>query len=1117
MSLKIIYGRAGSGKSHFLLEDMKKSEDSIYIVPEQFSFSAEKKIIDAFKVGGLGNPQATSFKRLSGILFSIYGSPEFVSDNASGEMLVSYCANSLSEKKLRLFDGLVKKSELASTASLIITTFRRYKITPQMLRKAAEAEEGTLLSKKLYDSALIYESYLSMLDSAGITDLHDSLSKASEIVLSDRCTYFDSKTVYIDQFSDFDPSEYEFILAIMKKAKRVLVGLCFDDSPHFATVQRTYSRLIDFARKNSILIEPQTHIEGSMRDATPMIRHLEKTYFSEVTAPFSGTDDSIKIHCAANKTSEIHHVASEIFSLVRDKGYRYRDISVVARDIEEYKGIIDRIFPLYNIPLFMDRKTPLSGHCITVFITSVLDILISGFTYDNVFTFIKSPFSPFSKEQSDLLENYCLAAGIRPYSWKKPFVSSCGAYNPDSSVQKGYSKEQLDELNKNRETLVSLFYDLESTLKNGGLCRDICACLFEFFEKISLEESVQTHAQELENRKENLAALRTMQVYNMLVDIFDDMCSVLGDKKLTLREFRTTLVSGFAAVEIGTIPISSDCVTVGSIDRIKGHGAKAVLLVGVNNGKFPAAITDNGFFSDSDKLQLSMHNIELPPGVIQKGESENLLVYDALTCGTQKLFISYPVSDSEGATFLPSEITERIHALFPDILFTDNISGSLAEDVPITSKAAVFEELTVRLRDHLLGVRPLPSQLSAAAAFFKNDEIYSSLLNQAMEMTGYTNAPEKIRKELMDSVSGQNQKTSITRLEAYNSCPFSYFAKYLLQLEPREVFTVSYSDSGSFLHDFLDRFSEYISNCKDENGLSLSWNSIDIEFIKKNTPVVLNELFSSVSTKALEIPRIKALFDRLSRVAEQSAIAVYRHIKEGDFVPLGFEISFDENGAFKPKKITLADGKKITLRGRIDRADEFIVTMPDGTEGKFVRIVDYKSSSKSLVLSDVYHGVQLQLFVYLSAMCDENGYNPGGILYCNLSDSLVSVSPDAKPEEILEKRIKERRMTGIVASEHEMFTHMGGDRVLKSVKSISIKKLNAMFRHIEKTVKNTVENIAEGIFPIEKTEDACLFCDYSSLCRFDEAFSGCRNAEKEKLSDIEVLELIGGDNENEMD
>ena len=196
MSLKIIYGRAGSGKSHFLLEDMKKSEDSIYIVPEQFSFSAEKKIIDAFKVGGLGNPQATSFKRLSGILFSIYGSPEFVSDNASGEMLVSYCANSLSEKKLRLFDGLVKKSELASTASLIITTFRRYKITPQMLRKAAEAEEGTLLSKKLYDSALIYESYLSMLDSAGITDLHDSLSKASEIVLSDRCTYFDSKTSF---------------------------------------------------------------------------------------------------------------------------------------------------------------------------------------------------------------------------------------------------------------------------------------------------------------------------------------------------------------------------------------------------------------------------------------------------------------------------------------------------------------------------------------------------------------------------------------------------------------------------------------------------------------------------------------------------------------------------------------------------------------------------------------------------------------------------------------------------------------------------------------------------------------------------------------------------------
>jgi len=1116
LSLKIVRGRAGSGKSRFLLNDMAYAENAIYIVPEQFSFSAEKKIIDMFKVGGLGNPQATSLQRIAGTLFSIYGAPRFVSDNASGEMLISYCANSLSQNELRLFDGLIRKNELASTASDLITTFRRYKITPDMLKEAAKAEDGTLLSKKLNDSAVIYESYLSFLNAAGINDLGDSLHKASEIILSDGCTYFNSKTVYIDQFTNFDPSEYEIIVAIMKKAKRVVVGLCLDDSEPFSVVAGTYSKLVDKARKNNIPIEPDEFIEGSMYGAMPMLRHLEKCYFTDSSAPFSGTDGSIKIHCSTNKSQEIHHVAREIFSLVRDEGYRFRDISVVARDIEEYKGIIDRIFPLYNIPLFMDRKIPLSGHSITVFITGILDILIGGFTYDNVFTFVKSPFSPFGKKESDELENYCLAAGIRPYSWKKPFSSSPGAYNADASSKNGYSEKELDELNKSRELLLSLFEPLEKTMKKSLFCRDFCEILFDFFEKINLEKSVRDHARSLEKIGENLAALRTTQVYNMLIDIFDDMCSVLGERKLSLQEFCTTLSAGFSAVEIGTIPISSDCVTAGSIDRIKGHGAKAVFLVGVNSGKFPAAPTDTGFFSDADKEELLKYSIELPPGVIQKSEGEKLLVYDALTCGGEKLYITYPVSDSEGTTYLPSEITERIHKLFPDVEFTENISSVSDDDVPVTSKEAVFEELTVRLRSHLSGTKPLSSGLSASAAFFEKDADYSKLLNHAISMTNYTNSSKKVEKSLIDKLGGETQKTSITRLEAYNSCPFSYYAKYLLQLEPREVFSVGFADSGSFLHDFLDRFSEFISSCKDENGNALSWHSIDIMFIKKHTPEILKELFSRISSKALEIPRIKALFTRLCRVSEQSAISVYRHIKEGDFIPLGFEISFDEDGEFKPKKITLPDGKKVILRGRIDRADEYIATMPDGTEGKFVRIVDYKSSNKTLVLSDVYHGIQLQLFVYLSAMCEENGFNPGGILYCSLQDPLVSVSPDITQEEILEKRIKERRMSGIVISEHEMFSHMGGDRVLKSVKTVSIRKLNAMFRHIENTIKKTIENISEGNFPIERTEDACLFCDYNAFCRFDQAFSGCRKAEKIKLSDEEVLNLIGGD-EDEMD
>ena len=192
-------------------------------------------------------------------------------------------------------------------------------------------------------------------------------------------------------------------------------------------------------------------------------------------------------------------------------------------------------------------------------------------------------------------------------------------------------------------------------------------------------------------------------------------------------------------------------------------------------------------------------------------------------------------------------------------------------------------------------------------------------------------------------------------------------------------------------------------------------------------------------------------------------------------------ISFDENGDFKPIKITLEDGKKITLRGRIDRADKYDITLENGEKGSFVRIVDYKSTGKTLSLSDVYNGIQLQLFVYLSALCD-NGYSPAGILYCNLSDPLINVLPGDSEEIIDKKRNETKRMSGIVLSENGIFDHMGGSETISSKKLATAKNFNSMFRHLNKLISKTAEGIYAGNFPIECQTDMCKYCDYKQLC-----------------------------------
>lgn len=1108
MSLKIISGRAGSGKSTYMLNDMPENENTIYVVPEQFSFSAEKMIIKTFGTVGLGNPHVLSFMRLADLIFSKYGSPEFISDTASYEMLVSYCANSITPENLRLFDGLVKKSELSQTASSIITTFKRYCITPQALSAAIEKTDDVLLKKKLGDSLVIYEEYLKELGAANLSDRNDTLTVLANILSDSDCDFLDDKHIYIDQFTDFDPSEYECIKVMLQRARRVTVALCTDGSSQFDTVNRTYNRLISLAEECNIPVEPTTELTQAMYGAKPMIKHLEKCYFDDFSVPFAGDDGSISVFCGKNKFSEIHNVAREIVRLVRDEKLRYRDISIIARNSEEYKGTIDRVFPFYDIPVFADRKTPIAGHSITMFFTAILDIALGGFSYENVFSYIKSPFSPLTRQEADEIENYCLAAGIRPYSWKNPFTIKCGAYNPENSVKRDrYTPEKLLYINSLREKVYLPLSGLITKLRQKSTVCEFCTCLFEFFTEIKLEYKINYYAQQLENNGENLYALQTKQVYNILIEIFNDICAVLGDKILSLREFRNTISVGLQSVEISTIPSSSDCVTLGSIDRIKGHGAKVVFLVGVNSGVFPAHPTESGLFTDEDKHLLAELGIEMPPNLLQMAQSEQLLIYDALTCAGERLYISYAAADNSSNAMIASEIVDRLRGIFPDIKCTDDLL-SLPDDISmITSKKAVFDLLAAKIREYRLDSKPLSPAMSAAAGYFSKDKIYSPLLKQAISMTYYTNSVREIDSGLVREVFGNEMKTSISRLETYNKCPFSFFAKYLLKLEPKQNFEVNVSDSGSFLHDFLDSFSVFISTQTDKNGNPYTWKTIDNDFIVLHTPHVLQEILAGVNPHMFELPRIKAMFMRLCRAAQQAAFAIKRHLEKGSFIPLGYEISFDEDGTFKPTKITLANNSTVILRGRIDRADEVVVHNSDGSSGKFVRIVDYKSSDKTVSLSNVYHGLQLQLFVYLSNLCD-NGYSPAGILYCNLKDPILKVSSRDSEDDIRTSRESERRMSGIVLDDEEMYTHMGGDSVIGTKKFVNANNFNAMFRHLKRVVKNTAEKIYGGSYPIKCTSDACTWCEYAQLCRFDSAFSGCTMADNEKIKDDEIWQLL---------
>lgn len=1105
MSLKIIYGRGGSGKSLYMLKDMKYCDNPIYIVPEQFSFSAEKRIIAEFGMSGLGNPVVYSFRRLAEKIIEKYSGSRVVASETAREMLISHCASAISPDRMRLFDGLVRKNALAATASELITTFKRYGITERMLENAAETADDELLKRKISDSYVILKAYNEKLRNVEFEDSEDILTSAARII-EDECDFFEGVSIYIDQFSDFDPCQYELITQIMKKAQRVVVGLCMDEEKVFESVRKTKAKLERCALKNNIQIEADEEIEGAMHGCTPLIKHLEKYYFSGKDYPLSGTDGSVRMFAAKDMQSEVHDVAKGIIKLVRDKGYRYRDISVVARDAEEYKGIIDRVFPMYDIPVFLDRKIPLAGHCVALYITSVLDLLVGGFTYENVFRYVKSPFSGITNEESDSIENYCLSCGVRPYMWKKPFKGNGGIFLNEDEKSALY----LEKINEIRAKIYEPIGALAQKLKNRNTVRTLCEKLFGFFEETDLKGSVRSWADNLEKNGENLCALQTVQVFNILSEIITTLCTVMGEETVSLREFATTIQAGLAAVEIGTIPSASDCVTVGSIDRIKGHGAKAVFLIGANSGKFPKICKENGIFTDADKRKLLELGIEMPPESQAIAEGEQLLIYDAFTCASEFFNVSYPISDKGGNALLCSEIIGRMNILLPDIEYSENISRQNDEE-EIFSRDSAFLMLASKIRESLVNGKKLSDAASAAAYYFSRDGKFAPLLAETIKAAGYTNEAVPVDYELMQKAVGDDMRTSISRLETYNKCPFSYFAQYVLKLKPRAEFEVGASDSGSFLHNFLDLFSEAVASYKDENGNSVTWETIDDKFIKEVTAEILKKILGNINDDIFEIPRIRALFERMCRVAEKSVHTVRNHIVKSDFIPLGYEISFDDDGKFKPMKIKLADGSKVTLRGRIDRADSFELKDQSGKIRNFVRIVDYKSSDKTIDLSKVYHGIQLQLFVYLSNIC-ENGYEPAGILYCNLSDPIVSVGMNDSLDEVRALQNAKRTMTGIVLDDEDMMAHMGGKETVGSSKTATADNFNSMFKHLKRVISVSADKIKHGEFPIKHIDGACEWCEYKSVCNAEAMPGGDCTVKFEKMSEAEIWQKTEEEN-----
>ncbi|MGL6107696.1 helicase-exonuclease AddAB subunit AddB [Romboutsia sp.] len=1144
MSIKFVLGRGGSGKTTYILDEIKKRvQDNettpvILLVPEQYTFEIEKRMSNLF-TGEVKDKflraRVLSFNTMSNIVFSHVGGLTDININSSGKAMITYSAIESVSKELEIFSKSSSQSGFVSSISDIIGELKQYSVSPEALEFVAGDLENETLSLKLKDISKIYKAFEERLHENYI-DSQDMLNSLAQRV--ELCDCFKDAYIYIDEYTGFTPNQYRVLRSLFHQAKEVCISLTIDNpqkitynkSDAFSRTKFTYQKLIKLCNEEGVKLLPSIDLANGKLNRfknSNELAHLEKYYHAYPYETYKEETKNIQIKEFNNLYSEVEEIAKEIVSLIRDEKIRYKDITIATRDLNKYDFLIHSIFNEYGIPNFIDKKREAKSNPIIVLIISALEMKNRGYNYETMFRYLKSGLIGIPNDDISLLENYVLANGIKGKKWFEKKWEYPFNYNI-SAKESDYEIELKQRVNEIKDKVLEPIVKLQEKLKGKNKVEDICKYIYEFLIDINMPNTIQNLIANFKEKGELDVANQYSQVWGIVVDILDQMVEIMDSETIRLDKFIKLISLGFDEYELGLVPPSIDQVLVSSVDRMKNPDTKYLYLIGTTDGTFPLISKDNSLLNDNDRENLGKKGVEVDIDSKTKTFEEQYLVYKALTSTSENLIVTYPISDHEGKTIRPSVIISRLKKIFPNIA---NKSYLLEEEAKtneeilnkITTKIPTFNELINEIKEFDDG-KEIKDLWLDIYRYYAQDKEYEHIAKKVISGLNYTNQVQKIEEEKIKKLY-ENKSLSISRLERYSNCPFAYFIQYGLKAKERKEYSFTAPDLGNFIHNILDTFSKQMA--KD----SLSWRDINFDYIIEKVSAIVEEIVSKIPGYILQSSdRYRYLAYRLKNMLISAISIISEQIKKGSFEPSGYEVNFGENGKYPPIKIVLENGEEINLRGQIDRIDEF-----ENEEGKYIRIIDYKSSDKSISLTEVYHGLQLQLLVYLDAIL-ESGSNlsPAAILYSKIDDPIAKFDENKDDDEIREKILKDLKMQGLLIKDSKIIKEMDksldtGDKATSLVIPASINKdgtlgkstkgvTNDEFEVIRKYVKHTIKDICKemlsgdiDIRPYKyKDKVPCTFCNYSSICQFDSSLKDNNYKIINKKSDDDIIDMMKG-------
>lgn len=1087
--LNLVLSRTGGGKTSHIMKIIKdllaggKNKITL-IVPEQFSFTSQKMMLESIGAKAMADVDVVSF---TSIAEDIVSKPALHErrrlDDSARAVLMSLALDSVKDK-LKLYGRHAGKRSTVAEFTALSSEFKLNSLTTDEVRLALATQGESLLKMKLTDIATVLDAYDAMVEGSYFNP-DDLLTELYEVLPENN--YFNGRYVFIDSFRGFTAQEYKALGVILSKAAAVYVTLCTDsldnaddETDLFAHTKRTAKGLVALARKNLCTVAAPVYPEStSKKYNAPELETLERELFAPASEIYEGKCENITLCKAADIYAECRYIACTAKKLIRENGYRCRDIAVIARDSSVYEAPLASELRKCGIGIFEDSRQPVDVSPVIAFISSAAAIASKGFVTETVMRYLKTGLAGLETDEIAELENYCYMWRINYGTWQKEWTQNPKGFGVDFDSE---CEATLERLNSLREKAVAPLEKLRYSLTDVS-GEQAAKAVYGFLESVGVQENLKNLANALISSGEKALAVELDRLWNVLMDLLDGFETVASDRNVTPQSFADMLELMLSVQTIGTLPQGLDEITIGSADRIRTLAPKIVFIAGANYGSFPALPSFGATLTDKDRRNMHEMGIELAGYGEYKLAEEKLIAYNAFCCASDRLYVCCPERNSKGEQLAPCELYVKIKSIFPECKEID--ASAIDGMYYVEGKELAFEKMA----ENKLRKNELYASLKSV---FEEDKDYRGRI-EALERVADRRSFEIKDKKAALALFGKDLNISASRVESYHKCPFAYYCRYGLKAMPRAVAELDPMQRGNAIHHALERLLTDYS----EEQLKEMQRSKLLEAVTKIMDAYLMEKLGGADRSERFLYLYRKLVLNVCDVAQR----LIEEFSFSQFKPVDFELEIGSE-EIPPYRVAAKDGN-VNIYGAIDRVDSAVI------EGKkYIRVVDYKSSGKEFRLSDVTQGLNMQMFIYLFALW-QNGkekygeITPAGVLYYPANSPLVSAERGESEEDIKSRRQKKCRMQGIVLDNGAVVAAMdsgiSGLYIPVEMKKgelkgslIGLSKLEKLKEKADKVLADMSDALHSGAISASPAEGksykhVCDYCDYKSVCSYEDS------------------------------